>query len=312
MDNINSQPVKKKKKSNLFKRKQRAGYWFILPWVIGVIAFFLKPFAISFWYSFNEVIMGAEGFESKFVGIDNYKFLIVQDSSFLMNLWTVIQNTFQQVVICAVLSLFISVVLVQKFRGRTIYRAIYFLPVIMTSGVVYSLVSSVVGSSGLSGSNSAYMYSSFSITQLLVQGGVSAGIVTEITKFIDSIFAMIPNCGVPILLYISSLQKIPNSFYEAARVEGASTWDIFWKITVPKIAPVIFLNTVYIIVDATTSYGSGSGGNIMMQAIHTMGFGKTMQFGMSSAMAWMYFLAIALFLGISYLLIGRWAKKFDK
>lgn len=309
---MRSEKTKKKRKhGGLLRRQQRNGWLFVLPWIVGFIIFFLKPLVQSLWFSFNDVTMGNSGMETAFVGLGNYKYLLIQDSSFLTNLWTVMLSMLQQVAICTVLSLFIAVVLVQKFRGRTLYRAIFFLPIIMTSGVVYSMVGSVVGSAGLSGSGNAYMYSSVSLTTLMLQGGIGKSVVDFLTRAIDSIFAMTTNCGVPILLYISGLQKIPESAYEAARIEGAGSWDIFWKITIPKIMPIIFLNIVYIIVDASTAYGSSSGGNVMMAAIQTMGFGKTMKFGMSSAMAWMYFLVVALFLALAYLLIGKRAARIE-
>ena len=272
-----------KKRSKLLQKQHRAGYWFVLPWIVGFLIFFLKPLVESFWYSFNDVTMSSDGLTTSYVGLGNYQYLLLQDSSFLTNLWTVISAMLQQVLICTVLSLFIAVVLVQKFRGRTIYRAILFLPIIMTSGVVYSMVGSVVGSAGLSGTGNAYMYSSSSLATLMVQGGISKNTVSLITGFVDSIFKMIPNCG-----------------------------DIFWRITIPKIAPVIFLNLVYVIVDATTAYGGTTGGNVMMAAIQTMGFGKTMKFGMSSAMAWMYFLFTAFFLLLAYLILGRKANSIEK
>ncbi len=302
---------KRKKASGLMKKQQRAGLLFVLPWIVGFVIFFLRPLVESFWFSFNDVTMGTEGMDASFVGLDNYVHLLLKDSSFLTNLWTVTVSMLQQVLICTVLSLFIAVVLVQKFRGRTIYRAIMFLPIIMTSGVVYSMVGSVVGSAGLSGSGNAYMYSATGLTDLMIRGGISKEVVNTLTGFIDSIFSMIPNCGVPILLYISGLQKIPESYYEAARIEGANAWEIFWRITIPKISPIIFLNVIYIIIDATTSYGGTSGGNVMMNAIQTMGFGKTMKFGMSSAMAWMYFGVTAAFLLLAYLLLGRKANRIE-
>ena len=309
---MRSEKTKKKRKhGGLLRRQQRNGWLFVLPWIVGFVIFFLKPLVQSLWFSFNDVTMGNSGMETAFVGLGNYKYLLIQDSSFLTNLWTVTLSMLQQVAICTVLSLFIAVVLVQKFRGRTLYRAIFFLPIIMTSGVVYSMVGSVVGSAGLSGSGNAYMYSSVSLTTLMLQGGIGKSVVDFLTRAIDSIFAMTTNCGVPILLYISGLQKIPESAYEAARIEGAGSWDIFWKITIPKIMPIIFLNIVYIIVDASTAYGSSSGGNVMMAAIQTMGFGKPMKCGMSSAMAWMYFLVVALFLALAYLLIGKRAARIE-
>lgn len=301
----------KKKRSTLMRKQNRAGYLFILPWVLGFLFFFLKPLMQSLWFAFNETTMGAEGIETTFVGLGNFRFLLFEDSTFLTKLMTTLGNILLQVVICASLSLFIAVVLVQNFRGRTIYRAIYFLPIIMTSGVVYTLVSGVVGSAGISGTGNAYMFTGTSIAQLMVQGGVPLSVVNLLLAAVDSIFNMIVNCGVPILLYISALQKIPASTYEAARIAGANAWDIFWKVTVPKIAPIIFLNIVYIIVDASTAYGSDTAGNTMMYAIQNMGFGKTMKFGMSAAMAWLYFLVIALFLLLAWLLLGRRANRIE-
>lgn len=302
---------KKKHKNSLVRRQQRAGWLFILPFLIGFVAFFLEPMVISLWYTLNDVSMGQNGLEAKWVGLANFRYLLLEDSSFVTNLWTVTENMIKQVLICVTLSLFIAVVLIQSFRGRTVYRAIFFLPIIMTSGVVYSMVSTVVGSAGLSGSVNAYVSSNFSLTSLMIQGGVGADVVQTLARVVDDIFAMVTNCGVPILLYISGLQKIPQSAYEAARIEGASGWDIFWKITIPKIAPIIFLNVVYCIVDASTAYGTSAGGNIMLTAIQRMGFDKTMKFGMSSAMAWLYFLVIALFLLLAWLLLGRRASRIE-
>lgn len=301
---------KRKKSSRLIRRQQRAGYLFVLPWVIGFIIFFLQPFLESLWYTLNDVTMGNGGMETKFVGLYNFRYLILEDSKFLRNLFTVTVDMLEQVAVCTILSLFIAVVLVQNFRGRTVYRAIFFLPIIMTSGVIYSMTAGVVASLGLEGTGNAYMAGS-SIATPLVRSGLSPRIIVFIMAAIDSIYALITNCGVPILLYISGLQKIPESAYEAARIEGAGGWDIFWKITVPKISPIIFLNIVYCIVDSCTSYGKDADGNVMMKAIQDMGFGQTMKFGMSSAMAWMYFLVIVLFLLLAWLLLGRRASKIE-
>ena len=297
---------KRNKQYSLARKQNRAGWLFVLPFLIGFVIFFLKPMIESFWYTFNDVTMGQNGLETTFVGLQNFRYLLIEDSSFLRNLWTVTGSMLAQVAICTILSLFIAIVLVQNFHGRTVYRAIFFLPIIMTSGVVYSMVSSVVGSSGLSGTGNAYIYSSTSMTTLMQQGGLPTSFINLLTQIIDAIFSMVVNCGVPILLYISGLQKIPASAYEAARIEGASAWDIFWRITIPKISPIIFLNVVYCVIDASTAYGSTAGGNVMMAAIQQMGFGKTMKFGMSAAMAW-----IAVFLGIAYLTIGRRASKIE-
>lgn len=300
---------KQKKSLRLTRRQQRAGYLFVLPWVFGFIFFFLQPFLESMWYAVNNVTMGSGGIEAKFVGLGNFKYLILEDSKFLINLWEVTADMLVQVVVCTILSLLVAVVLVQNFRGRTVYRAIFFLPIIMTSGVVYSMVGSVVDSMGVSTGN-AYMNGNTIIT-MMERSGISETLITVIKGAVESIYVMAVNCGVPILLYISGLQKIPESAYEAARIEGAGNWDIFWKITVPKISPIIFLNIVYSIVDSCTAYGREEDGNVMMMAIQEMGFGKSMKFGMSSAMAWMYFAVIVFFLLLAWLLVGRKANKIE-
>lgn len=309
---MNADVIKKKRRRSSLGRKQgRAGYLFVFPWLIGFLLFFLKPFLESLWFTFNDVTMQATGLTPSFIGLKNYKYLFFEDSSYLQMLVESIRMMLTNVVIITMLSLFIATLLNQKFRGRTIYRAIFFLPIILTSGVVYTMMSSVVGNSGLSSTENAYLFQSTGLRDILLQGGLTISMVSRITTVVDSIFTLASKSGVQILLFLSGLQKIPADSYEAAQIEGASRWDIFWKITIPRISPIIFLNIVYTIIDSFTSYGSSSGGNRMMLAIHSMGFGKTMKFGISAAMAWVYFLVIVCILLISYLIIGRKVSKIE-
>lgn len=311
--NVNEIKVKKKRKSASLQKKQaRAGYVFILPWVVGFLFFFLKPFIQSFWFTFNDVTMNADGLSPSFVGLNNYKYLFFTDASYLRMLYESMSSMLIEVVIVTILSLFVATMLNQKFHGRTLYRAIFFLPIILTSGVVYTMMSGVVGgNSGPGTTENAYLFQSVGLRTILLQGGLSASIVTSITGIVNTIFSLVTKAGVQILLFLSGLQKIPSDSYEAAQIEGASKWDIFWKITIPRISPIIFLNIVYTIIDSFTSYGSSSGGNKMMLAIQSMGFGKTMKFGLSAAMAWIYFLVIALLLFLVYMIIGRKTAKND-
>lgn len=306
----NSKP--KRNRASLQKKQARAGYVFILPWVIGFLIFFLRPLIESFWFTFNDVTMDVNGLSPKFIGLDNYKYLFVQDSSYIQMLAESMGDMILEVVIVSILSLFIAVLLNQKFRGRTVYRAIFFLPIILTSGVVYTMMSGVVGGGGSStATENAYLFQSAGLKDILIQGGLKPGAVITITNTVDKIFSLVTKSGVQILLFLSGLQKIPSDSYEAAQIEGASRWDIFWKITIPRISPIIFLNIVYTIIDSFTSYGSSSGGNQMMLAIQNMGFGKTMKFGLSAAMAWTYFTVIAFLLLFIYLVFGRKTSKIE-
>jgi ABC-type sugar transport system permease subunit len=302
---------KKRRRSSLSRKQGRAGYLFVFPWIIGFLFFFLKPFLESFWFTFNDVTMQAEGLTPNFIGLKNYKYLLFEDSTYFQMLVDAIRMMLTNVVIVTMLSLFIATLLNQKFHGRTLYRAVFFLPIILTSGVVYTMMSSVVGNGGVSSTENAYLFQSAGLRDILLQGGLSVSVVARITGVVDSIFSLASKSGVQILLFLSGLQKIPSDSYEAAQIEGASRWDIFWKITVPRISPIIFLNIVYTIIDSFTSYGSSSGGNQMMLAIQNMGFGKTMKFGISAAMAWVYFLVIVIILLISYLIIGRQVSKME-
>jgi ABC-type sugar transport system permease subunit len=300
--------AKKKKRYSLGRKQARAGYLFVFPWIIGFLFFFLKPFVESFWFTFNDVTMQADGFSPKFNGLTNYKYIFLENATYIPMLTEAIKSMLTDVIVITMLSLFIATLLNQKFRGRTIYRAIYFLPIIMTSGVVFTMMSSVAG---LSSSSNAYLFQSTGLRDILLQGGLKPNIVIPITGVVDSIFSLATKSGVQILLFLSGLQKIPHDFYEAAQIEGASRWDIFWKITIPKISPIIFLNIVYTIIDSFTSYGSSRGGNQMMLAIQSMGFGKTMKFGVSATMAWVYFFIIVVILLVAYGIIGRKVSKID-
>ncbi|HOB19453.1 MAG TPA: sugar ABC transporter permease [Candidatus Atribacteria bacterium] len=290
-------------------RKQRAGYVFILPWILGFLFFFAEPMIESIIFSFSDVTAGQSGLVTKFVGLANYEMVLVKTDEFLRYLWTAVVNMLSEIAIIPLFSLFIALILNQKFRGRTVYRAIYFLPVIMTSGVVFTMMSGVMSSS-LSGTQNAY-FQSTGLMNILIQGNVPMSLVNFITSVVDRIFSLTLKCGVQILLFLSGLQKIPASSYEACKIEGATAWDSFWKITFPLILPMMMLNIVYTIIDSFTAYGTQEAGNVVMAYIYRIGFGKSMKFGLSAAMAWLYFIVIILFLTVAYLVVGRKASRIE-
>jgi ABC-type sugar transport system permease subunit len=291
-------------------RRQRTGYVFILPWILGFIFFFLNPLVESIRFSFSNVKASPTGFAVEYVGFANYAFMLLKDASFPQYLWTATVNMAVEVPIITMFSLFIAIILNQNFRGRTVYRAIYFMPVILTSGVVFTMLSGVMGSQSLSATQNAY-FQSTGLMNVLLEGNVPAALVNWITNVVDRIFSLTLKSGVQILLFISGLQKIPASSYEACRIEGATNWDSFWKITFPLIMPMMMLNIVYSIIDSFTAYGTEQAGNVVMAYIYRTGFGKNMMFGYSSAMSWIYFIIIIIFLLIGQLLVGRKASKIE-
>lgn len=304
----------KKLHVSLQSRKALTGYSFVLPWILGVVFFFFKPLVESLRYSFSEVKMSPEGITTKFVGLENYKFALLRDPLFNQQLLKSLGDTLQAIVIIVMFSLLVSVLLNSKFRGRNFYRAVFFMPVIMTTGVVYLLIQLCMNGnetkfSSINSTQNSYMFQSNGIGEILLRGGLPTDFVQFITDLVNNIFNMVSKSGVQILLFLSGLQKIPQSHYEACRIEGANSWDAFWKITFPVISPIIFLNIIYTAIDSFISYGNEKQGNIVMYAIQQWGFAKSQRLDYASAMSWIYFTVVIIILLLFYLIIGRRANK---
>lgn len=297
-------PKLKRKKPSYQDKRAYAGYIFILPWILGFLIFFLKPLIQSLMFSLQDVKMAPDGFTATFVGLENYNYMLFRDPNFVRHLYETLMNVVTQVPVITMFSLFIAVILNQKFRGRGVMRAIFFLPVIVTSGVVLVLLKDEVFSTTLNVTQNVYLFKTTGLAEVLVQAGVSGPIAGFFSNLINQIFSLTWKSGLQILLFLSGLQTVPPSSYEAAKMEGASGWDMFWKISIPMISPMIVLNIVYSIIDTFTEYGTEWTGNTVMSSIYRTGF-KDLLFGYSSAMAWIYFALIGLVLGLVYRFIGK-------
>ena len=303
--------MKKLRIGRLRSRKAVWGYLFILPWIIGFALFFLKPVCQSIEYSFSSIKMAQNGFDLTPVGVDNYSFLLFRDAKFMPLVGQATLKMLYETPLIVLLSLFIAVMLNQRFRGRAFFRSVFFFPVIITSGVVYVMLQGVINGNTLGATQNAYLFQTAGLRELMIGSGIPATIVEGVNTVVNQVFALIMESGVQILLFLSGLQKIPNSTYEAARIEGAGEWDNFWRITVPMTIPVMLLNVVYTIIDSFMAYGTTEAGNQVMATIHQTGFGSQFQFGMSAAMSWIYMTIIALLLALVFALLGRAAKKVE-
>lgn len=296
---------------HLRSRKAAWGYLFILPWIIGFLLFFLKPVCQSILYSFSSIKMAQHGFDLTPVGLDNYAFLLLRDAKFMPLVGEATLKMLYETPLIVLLSLFIAVLLNQRFRGRAFFRSVFFFPVIITSGVVYVMLQGVINGNTLGATQNAYLFQTTGLREVMIGSGIPIAVVEGINTIVNQVFALIMESGVQILLFLSGLQKIPSSTYEAARIEGASEWDNFWRITVPMTVPVMLLNVVYTIIDSFMAYGTTEAGNQVMATIHQTGFGSQFQFGMSAAMSWMYMVIIALLLTVVFAVLGRAAKKVE-
>lgn len=297
--------------SLLRRRKARWGYLFILPWMIGFALFFAIPAVESLYFSLNSLKMSPDGFQATWVGLDNYSFMLFRDAKFMPLLTGELISMAYKVPLVVILSLFIAVLLNQRFRGRAFFRSVFFLPVIITSGVVYVLLQGVINANTLNGTQNAYIFQSQGLAEAMLAAGIPSGIVNGVSGIVNRVFSIIMECGVQILLFLSGLQKIPDTTYEASSIEGANAWDNFWKITLPLSLPIILLNIIYTIIDSFMAYGTENAGNRVMAAIYATGFGSQFQFGLAASMSWLYMAMITLVLLLAFTVLGRAVKRVE-
>lgn len=291
-----------KLRMTLYQKQKYGGLWFILPWMIGFLFLFLLPLISSLRYSFSKLDIDDTGFSITYIAWNNYKNTLLEHESYVRTLTESMLNMFINVPLIVIFSLFAAVLLNQRFKGRTIARAIFFLPVILASGVLASIeggdyMQAVMRGASQQTSGEFTLFKNLDLAKMLVESGVNRSIVSYLVSAVNRIYQIITSSGVQILIFLAGLQSISGSLYEAAKIEGATPYESFWKITFPMISPLILTNVIYSIVDnLTTSQTS--------RQIHETAF-RAFDFGLSSAMAWIYFVMISLVLWIVTLLMNR-------
>ena len=291
------QKTKKAKKPrrtlDLSQQQARAGWLFISPFIFGVCMFFIIPMIKSIWYSLTDVQFVLGGTITKWNNFENYIEAFQGDINFLPKLGTALGNILWQVPVIIIFSMFIALILNQKFRGRVFARAVFFLPVIVTSGIIISIINNDYYAGQVEqGGQTSSMFSVGSIQTILMNSGFSDELIELFVTIADNIFNITWKSGVQILLFLAGLQSVPGQLYEAAKVEGATAWETFWKITFPMITPQIIINVTYSVIDSFTDYQNG-----VMQYVYNLGFFQ-MRYGYSSAVAWIFFICILVILGV--------------
>lgn len=303
---------KVKKTRNLRKRNAITGYMFIAPFIIGFLVFLLKPMYESFQMSLCNVKIaaqetpGAKGFTMEFIKAwdksNNYYNAFLVNPDFKNRLVDSLKDMAIQVPAILVFSFFIALLLNQQFKGRGFVRAIFFLPVILSSGVILGLeynnslmanMKEVIKESGDGISITA------TLETLLKTTGIGGKILNPVFKIIDSVYDVALASGIQIIIFISGLQTVSPSMYEAAKIEGCTAWESFWKITFPMVSSMILVNLVYTIIDFLMRTD-----NQVMSLITEM-VNPKMQYGLSAAMAWSYFGIVAVVLAILAAIISK-------
>ena len=292
-------------------RNARIGTLFILPFIIGFLVFMCKPMVESFNFSFNDVKMvPGQGYELTPVGLGNYKTALLVDPEYNTLIVEESGEMIINTIATLVLSFVIAVLLNQEFKGRVLCRAIFFLPVILSSGVLpgiehqnefYDMMAgmaeAVEGSSGINISQA--------LQDLLQVSGVANSFFEVVFTMIDSIYDIVMASGIQIIVFLSGLQSISPSLYEAANVEGCSGWEAFWKITFPMVSPLLLVNCIYTIIDFFMKND-----NKVMELIYQVTY-QDFKLGVSAAMSWLYFAIALAFIGVSSFIITKAVKSYE-
>ncbi len=288
-----------KKRLNYKQRKVVMGIIFILPWFIGFVMFFAYPFLQSFYYSFFKMDLSQGSIDLTYVGFGNYIYAFnehtVGSTSFKIELLETLQNALINLPVLLIFSLFIAVLLNQEFRGRAIVRAIFFVPVILNSDVVMRLMGRGNLITGLLMSDTD-MPPIFDLNLYLMNIGIGTGLVGLVVSLIGRIYDILTLAGIPILLFLAAIQSVPKHLYEAATIEGATGYEMFWLITLPNVSVHIVTVTIYAIVD---TFLTSSVSDIILSTFRS-------EKGLSSAMAYTYVASILLLL----LILAIFAKIF--
>ena len=308
--NVNTTPdakmsrKEKKRSRSLDVQKSRMGWLFIAPFLIGFLLIYLPMIVESIRFSFSEInIQPGGGYKLVNVGWENYGYAFLKDPSFVTTLWGSLVDLLFDVPAIVIFSLFMAVLLNQKMRGRAIFRAIFFIPVIVSTGIIESIdiqntminnMEQISGGEGdMEGGNSgAEILNVMDINRLFSGMQIGAGVVTYVVSLVNDVYNIVNKSGVQMLIFLAGLQSISPAIYESCHIDGASAWETFWKITFPMISPMILVNAIYTVIDSFTSQS-----NQIMKYISDVyqTNGGTVR---ATAMSWIYFLIVILALAL--------------
>ena len=305
--NTNLKPLKLfKGKASLDARKARSGYIFVLPFILGLVLVYLPILLDSVWLSFGylETVMdpstGELVSEMRYVGFEYY-IVAFEDEAFLTALLESLQQLLFQVPAIIIFSLFVAVVINQKMLGRALFRAIFFIPVIISTGLMDSINAqdqmtedSMDGiDNGMQNGNEEdsanQIISTLDVEMIFRSMKLGGQLVDVIVQLVNDIYNIINYSGVQMLIFLAALQSVSPAIYEACRVDGATGWETFWKVTFPMISPMILVNGIYTIIDSFTRRT-----NPVMVYIDT----QVVDIYHQNTMSWIYFTIVILILAI--------------
>jgi ABC-type sugar transport system permease subunit len=282
--------MKKKKKASVFeKRQSHLGLLFLIPWLVGFFLFTVWPFVYTIFLSFHEVRLTIKGWETVFSGIDNYSIAFFRNTEFVPALISFLTMELTYAPVITVIAFILALLLNQRIKFRAGFRALFFMPVIVMSGpVMYQLMDS--GGMTFTGINDMMLY------QMTVQ--FSRPLANAMVFLFQNFSMVLWFTGIPIILFITGLQKINSSMLEAAKIDSATSWQILWKIIIPIIRPIAMVSIILTIVQLGT-YSINPVLPMVQEAIYN----TTSGLGLASAFAWIYTLAALALMGLAFALL---------
>ena len=308
-ENMKKATPKKKKIASLDKRKARAGWFFVLPFLIGFALIYLPMVWQSLQISFSTIVIGgASGtYDMVWVGFQTYIDAFQSEDAFVNGVGfaqVLVEQGLPSLAVdipaILIFSLFMAIMLNQKMVGRAVFRSIFFIPVVLSTGIMESIAAMDVltdymesgeGIDDGSGQTQDQLVSSADLELLFANMKVGGDLVKIITDLVNDIFDIVNRSGVQMLIFLAALQSISPAIYESCKIDGATSWETFWKITLPMISPMILVNGVYTIIDSFTTES-----NPVMVFIQTAYTEASQE--ISTAMAWTYFAIVGLIVAV--------------
>lgn len=288
----------KVKKNKGFKEiSSRSGYKFFLPWLIGFLIFTAFPFIYTIFLSFHQVKLTVLGWSTTFTGIQNYVTALLRNANFTPALVQFVLAEVVYVPVIVTVALILAILMNGDFKFRTVFRIIYFLPVIVISGTVMTQLMNS-GTVQLGNVRQVFIY------QIL--NSYSPFLASMITFLFNNFTIVLWFSGIPIVLFLNGLQKINTQLFEAAQIDGATGWQILWKITLPIIKPIILVATIFTIVQLGMFPINPVYGMIQAAIFDTVG-----GLGVASAYAWIYSFAVIILLAIAFLVLKDHSKDYQ-
>ena len=285
----------------LMKQLQRGNnqslvaYLFLLPWLIGLVLFTVGPFLVTFYLSFNIVDEGGLGYVLTNVGFENYVKALLENIAFRENLISFVLVEITYVPAIVIFSFILAILLNRKIKFRSGFRTIFFLPVIVLSSTVMEQLMSA-GGTRLSDFRDNIIFKT--TMQYSIQFS------RALLSLFDNFTMVLWFTGIPIILFINGLQKINSQLYEAAKIDGANSWQILWKITVPIIKPTALIVSIFTIVQIGM-YNINPVFYLIRDSMYNIAAGL----GVASAFTWIYTIVVLIFVGVALLLLGTREKK---